>query len=36
MIVSGDTDPALLRKMAERGILLLRKPLDFEERQVCL
>ena len=31
IIVSGDTDPALLRDMAGRGIVVLHKPLDLDE-----
>ena len=29
--ISGDTDPVLLRDMADRGIVVLHKPLDLEE-----
>ncbi len=36
IIITGDTDPALLRKMAEHGIIVLHKPLDLDELQACL
>jgi CheY-like chemotaxis protein len=36
VIISGDTDPVLLRRMNERGIVVLHKPLDIEELQAYL
>ncbi len=36
IIVSGDTDPVLLRRMNDRGIVVLHKPLDLEELQAYL
>jgi PAS domain S-box-containing protein len=30
MIITGDTDPALMRELAERGICVQHKPLDVE------
>ena len=36
IIISGDTDPALLQRMNERGIVVLHKPLDLEELQAYL
>jgi two-component system, sensor histidine kinase len=29
ILITGDTDPALVRNMAERGIVVLHKPLDL-------
>jgi PAS domain S-box-containing protein len=36
LLVTGDTDPALLRSMTERGILVLHKPLELETLQTVL
>jgi CheY-like chemotaxis protein len=36
IIISGDTDPVLLRRMNDRGIVVLHKPLDIEELQTYL
>ena len=36
IIISGDTDPALLRRMTRHGIVVLHKPLDLEELQAYL
>jgi DNA-binding response OmpR family regulator len=30
IIITGDTDPAVIRRMAEKGIGVQHKPLDFE------
>ncbi len=31
LIITGDTDPNLMRNMAEQGIIILHKPLEFDE-----
>ena len=36
LLITGDTDPALLRSMTERGILVLHKPLELETLQAAL
>ena len=36
VIISGDTDPALLRDMALHGIVVLHKPLDLDQLQAQL
>ena len=36
VIISGDTDPALLRDMTLRGIVVLHKPLDLGQLQAHL
>lgn len=36
VIVTGDTDPHLMRSMADRGIVVLHKPLDLETLQAYL
>ena len=36
IVITGDTDPTLLRSMAERGILVLHKPLDLNMLQDCI
>jgi CheY-like chemotaxis protein len=36
IVISGDTDPALLRQMNQRGIIVLHKPIDLEELQSYL
>lgn len=35
-IITGDTDPALIRNMAERGITVHYKPLQMEAFQACI
>lgn len=35
-IITGDTDPALIRNMAERGITVHYKPLQMETFQACI
>ena len=35
-LITGDTDPKLLRRMTDRGIVVLHKPLDLEALQACL
>ena len=34
--ITGDTDPALVRSMAERGIVVLHKPVDLETLQAYM
>ncbi|WP_172642445.1 ATP-binding protein [Azoarcus sp. KH32C] len=36
IIITGDTDPKLMRSMAARGIVVLHKPLDMETLQAYL
>ena len=36
ILITGDTDPTLLRSMSERGIVVLHKPLDLEALQASL
>lgn len=36
LLITGDTDPALLRSMTERGILVLHKPLELDTLQTVL
>jgi PAS domain S-box-containing protein len=36
MLITGDTDPKLIRSMADRGIVVLHKPLDLETLQAYL
>lgn len=36
ILITGDTDPNLLRSMTERGIIVLHKPLDLETLQKCI
>jgi len=36
IIITGDTDPKLIRRMAERDILILHKPVEFEDLQARL
>jgi len=36
ILITGDTDPALLRRMTEGGIVVLHKPLDLETLQAYL
>jgi hypothetical protein len=34
-LITGDTDPKLLRSLTERGIIVLHKPLELETLQTC-
>lgn len=36
LLITGDTDPKLLRSMTDRGIVVLHKPLDLETLQAYL
>ena len=36
ILITGDTDPAVVRSMADRGIALLYKPLDMEALQLAI
>ena len=36
LIVTGDSDPQLMRSMADRGIVVQHKPLEFETLQACI
>ena len=36
ILITGDTDPAVVRSMADRGITLLYKPLDMEALQSAI
>jgi CheY-like chemotaxis protein len=36
ILITGDTDPKLLRSMTDRGIVVLHKPLDLDALQRCL
>ena len=36
ILITGDTDPDLLRSMTDRGIVVLHKPLDLETLQAAL
>jgi FixJ family two-component response regulator len=36
ILVTGDTDPKLVRSMADRGIVVLHKPVDMEDLAACL
>jgi two-component system, sensor histidine kinase len=36
VLITGDTDPKLLRSMATRGIVVQHKPLEIEALQVCI
>jgi PAS domain S-box-containing protein len=36
VIITGDTDPDLMRSMADRGILVQHKPVDVDTLQVCI
>jgi signal transduction histidine kinase/CheY-like chemotaxis protein len=35
ILITGDTDPKLLRSLTERGIIVLHKPLELETLQTC-
>jgi CheY-like chemotaxis protein len=36
ILITGDTDPRLLRSMADRGIIVLHKPLDMDALEAVL
>ncbi len=36
VLITGDTDPGLLRSMADRGIAIQHKPVDLETLVACL
>lgn len=36
ILITGDTDPNVVRSMTERGIVVLHKPLDLETLQKCV
>lgn len=36
IVITGDTDPRLIRSMADRGIIVLHKPLDLDILQATL
>lgn len=36
LLITGDTDPALVRHMADRGIVVLHKPVDLETLQAYM
>lgn len=36
LIITGDTDPLLMRAVADSGIAFRHKPLDFESLQSCI
>jgi len=36
LLITGDTDPMLIRSMADRGIIVQHKPLDIETMQACI
>ena len=36
LLLTGDTDPKLVRSMADRGIVVLHKPTDLETLQAYL
>lgn len=36
LLITGDTDPKLMRSMADRGIVVQHKPLEIEALQVCI
>jgi CheY-like chemotaxis protein len=36
LLITGDTDPKLMRSMASRGIVVQHKPLDIEALQACI
>ena len=36
ILITGDTDPLLIRSMADRGIVVLHKPLDMETLEAYL
>ncbi len=36
MLITGDTDPKLMRSMADRGIIVQHKPVEIEALQACI
>lgn len=36
LLITGDTDPKLMRSMADRGIIVQHKPLEIDALQVCI
>ncbi len=36
ILMTGDTDPAVIRSMADRGVVVLHKPVDLEMLQRCI
>jgi PAS domain S-box-containing protein len=36
LLITGDTDPIIMRSMADRGILVQHKPLEIETLQLCI
>ena len=36
LLITGDTDPKLMRSMADRGILVQHKPVDIDSLQLCI
>ena len=36
LLITGDTDPLIMRSMADRGILVQHKPLEIDTLQLCI
>ncbi len=36
LLITGDTDPKLMRSMADRGVMVQHKPLEIEALQECI
>ncbi|HSG23146.1 MAG TPA: PAS domain-containing protein [Azonexus sp.] len=36
LLITGDTDPKLMRSMADRGVIVQHKPLEIEALQACI
>ncbi|EKE17829.1 MAG: hypothetical protein ACD_10C00254G0001 [uncultured bacterium] len=36
LLITGDTDPGLIRSMADRGIVVQHKPLNIDTLQACI
>ncbi|PKO87895.1 MAG: hypothetical protein CVU16_14955 [Betaproteobacteria bacterium HGW-Betaproteobacteria-10] len=36
MLLTGDTDPKLMRSMADRGVVVQHKPVEIEALQACI
>lgn len=36
LLITGDTDPKLVRSMAERGVMVQHKPLEIETLELCI
>ena len=36
LLITGDTDPVLMRSMADRGIMVQHKPVDLETLEACV